>query len=71
MQEFILAAIIKMNYLFLDIVFANLCCSKYFFSQFCVFSHSSSYAFPNRPRQTAVRTGKAAAELLVLYGVSD
>lgn len=42
MQEFILATIIKMNYLFLEIVFANFYRSKLFFSQFCVFSPSSS-----------------------------
>lgn len=66
MQEFLFAAIIKMNYLFLDVVFANLCCSKFFLVNVVSLATAPHRHF-HRARQTAVRTGKAAAELLVLY----
>jgi len=40
-----------------------------YFSQFCIFYHSFSYAFTYKPRQTTVRTEKHSAEFLVAYSV--
>lgn len=58
MQEFILAAIIKMYYLFLDVVFANLCHSKFFLVSFVSLAIASHTHFHREPEKQLLELGK-------------